>query len=257
MFEFLKQFTGIKTRRLAQEATNLIATIDTDAAIEADLRVMEKDLDAAGKLIAELRAAYNREVKEFEAVEARYAQHFTAAEKLKQRLESPATAEADKPSIEAGLLELVTALEDLAPEMEKEKQDVVAAEALLKDAEAAYREKGEALKKARSALENARRDLKRAEIDADRSREQSEQAARVAGLRDGAQKTGLHVGLNAMSEKAERLRQEAEANRLKADVLDNGSKTANAHVAQALAEAAGKPAADTRSIADRLAALKK
>lgn len=257
MFEFLKQLAGVKTRQLAQEATNLIATIDTDAAIQADLKVMEKDLDAAGKLIAELRAAYNREVKEFEAVEKRYRQHFTAAETLKARLDSAITPADEKPSIEAGLSDLVAQLERLVPEMEKEKQDVVEAEILLKEAEAAYRDKGEALKKARATLEDARRDLQRAEIDAARAREQAEKSARVAGLRDDSQGSGLNVGLNAMAAKAEKLRQEAEAARLKSTTLGADSKPANVHVAQALAEAEGKPSTDQRSLADRLAALKK
>ncbi|SIS89743.1 hypothetical protein [Insolitispirillum peregrinum] len=256
MLDFLKHLIGIKTRDLAQEATNLLATLDTDAAIQADLRVMEDDLDAAGKLIAELRAAYNREVQEFEAVEKRYQQHFTAAESLQVRLQ--AAPEAEKAAINTGLNELVDLLEKLVPEMEKEKQDVVEAEALLREAEKAYQEKGAALKKARSDLENARRDLKRAEIDADRAKAQAEQAARVAGLRDkSGQQTGLRVGFNAMTEKAAALRQQAESQRMKSQVLKDAPASTNSYVQQALNDAAGKGTTDSRSAVDRLAALKK
>jgi len=256
MFEFFAAFGLIKTKKIAKELAGLLAMTDKDAAGQADLAVKEKTLDAAGKLLMELRQSHAHEVGEFEKLDKLYKQYLAAAEKLQARLQDAGTQPADKTQIEAGLNELVEKLEKMAPELEQHRRDVEDSAALLKEANEAYEEKAADLKTAKSQLDEAQRALTRAQIDNQRSREQAEKAARVAGLRSDDKGNGVNVALSAMNDEAAKLRANAEANRLKAQVLaKTPAAPENQFVAQALAEASDtKPA---QSVFDRLAALKK
>jgi hypothetical protein len=257
MFEFIAAFGLIKTKKIAKDLTNMLALTDKDVAGKADLAVKEKNLDAAGVLLTQLRAAHNHETQEFERMETLYNQHLSAAEQLKNKLEDPNLSAADRGQVEAGLNDLVDKLEKLSPEVEQHRQDVADSQQLLTEATAAYEEKAADLKSAKEMLAEAQRDLTRAKIADDRSRERAETAAKVAGLRDGDGASGIDVALNAMQQEAAKLRANAEANKMKADVLAKPAVSTddNPFVKEALAQAQGaKPAA---SVLDRLAALKK
>lgn len=256
MFEFFAAFGLIKTKKIAKDLAGLLAMTDKDAAGQADLAVKERTLDAAGKLLMELRQSHAHEVDEFEKLDKLYKQYLAAAEKLQARLQDAATSDSDKGQIEAGLNELVDKLEKMAPELEQHRRDVDDSTGLLKEATQAYEEKAADLKAAKARLDDAQRSLARAKIDNDRARDQAEKAARVAGLRSDEQASGVNVALSAMNEQAAKLRANAEANRLKAQVLaKTPAAPDNQFVAEALAEAADtKPA---QSVSDRLAALKK
>jgi chromosome segregation ATPase len=176
---------------------------------------------------------------------------------LKQRLEDPALTAADRGQIEAGLNDLVDKLEKMSPDLEQHRHDVDESAALLSEATAAYEEKAADLKHAKARIDEASRDLARAQIANERSKEHAEVAARVAGLRSDDQGGSLDVALNAMQAEAAKLRANAEANQMKAQILAKppGTSEENPFVKQALAEAQGaKPNA---SVLDRLAALKK
>jgi hypothetical protein len=257
MFEFIAAFGLIKTKKIAKDLTNMLALTDKDVAGKADLTVKEKNLDAAGVLLTQLRAAHNHETQEFERMDALYHQHLTAAEQLKQKLENPSLSAADHAQIEAGLNDLVDKLEKMSPEIEQHRHDVEESEALLNEATAAYEEKAADLKRARQTLDEAQRDLTRAQIQNQRAREHAETAAKVAGLRDDEGSSGIDVALNAMQQEAAKLRANAEANQMKASVLAKPAVSTddNPFVKEALAQAQGaKPDA---SVLDRLAALKK
>jgi predicted DNA-binding protein len=256
MFEFFAAFGLIKTKKIAKDLAGLLAMTDKDAAGQADLAVKEKTLDAAGRLLMELRQSHAHEVDEFEKLDRLYKQYLAAAEKLQARLQDPATSDSDKGQIEAGLNELVEKLEKMAPELEHHRRDVDDSASLLKEATEAYEEKAADLKTAKAHLDEAQRGLTRAQIDNQRAREQAEKAARLAGLRSDERASGVNVALSAMNSEAAKLRANAEANRLKAQVLaKTPAAPDNQFVAAALAEAAdNKPA---QSVSDRLAALKK
>jgi len=256
MFEFFTAFGLIKTKKIAKDLAGLLALADKDAAGQADLAVKEKTLDAAGRLLMELRQSHAHEVGEFEKLDKLYKQYLGAAEKLQARLQDSATSDSDRGQIEAGLNELVDKLEKMAPELEQHRRDVDDSSSLLKEATEAYEEKAADLKTAKSHLDEAQRALTRAQIDSQRAREQAEKAARIAGLRSDEQASGVNVALSAMNNEAAKLRANAEANRLKAQVLaKTPAAPENQFVAEALAEASDtKP---STSVLDRLAALKK
>lgn len=257
MFEFIAAFGLIKTKKIAKDLTNMLALTDKDVAGKADLAVKEKNLDAAGLLLTQLRTAHHHEIQEFERLDTLYHQYLAAAEQLKTRLEDASQPAGDRAQIESGLSDLVAKLEKISPDLEQHRRDVDESAALLAEATAAYEEKAADLKTAKQQLEEAQRDLARAQIANDRSKEHAEQAAKVAGLRSDGQASGLDTALNAMQQEAAKLRANAEANQLKAQTLGKAPAPAdeNPFVKEALAAAQG--AKPNSSVLDRLAALKK
>ena len=251
MFSFMKSFVGVKGNQLAQDVMAGIVSLDPEAATQAELREMEKALDGVGAVIQKCRADFDKESREAQAAQDRYNQLLAAAEVLQKKLDS------GTPGIEASLNKLLTQLEELAPELDREKQDVIDAKALLDAAQAAYHEKAAEVTNARANIDRARRDMERAEVDLARSQERANRAAEVAGLRD-SKVNSLNVASDAMKRKADEARQKAEAAKLKADTLTGMANPVggDANIAAALAEVKGV-GAPTGSLAERLAKLKK
>lgn len=257
MFSFLKSFVGVKSKQLGQDLVQAIVEIDPESATQAQLEQMEKDLDNAGVILQKIRADYEREVREAEAAEKRYNQMLAAAEHLQDKAASPSTPEGDKAGLEASLGKLLEQLEQFAPEVAQERQDVVDVKALLDETQAAYKAKAEMLATAKQKLDRARHDMQRAVMQQDRAEEQARRQAEVSGLRaTGTNK--LNVAVDAMQRRADEARAKAESARMKTQVLSNvasGVPDGDANIAEALKAVQG--GASKGSAADRLAALKK
>lgn len=253
MFSFLKSFVGVKGQQLGQELVQAIVSIDPNAATQAQLDQMEKDLDAAGTVLQKIRTDYDREVREADAAEKRYHQLLAAAEHLQAKVATAGPSE--QGSLEASLQKLVEQLERFVPELEQERQDVVDVRVLLDEAQAAYKLKAEALGQAKQNLERAKRDMQRAVIQQERAEEQSRRAAEVAGLRQSSGNK-LHVAIEAMQRKTDEARAQAASHKMKADALSTmaAPEQGDANIVAALK--AVESGARSGSLTDRLAALK-
>jgi predicted nucleic acid-binding Zn-ribbon protein len=150
---------------------------------------------------------------------------------------------------------LLNRTEHMAPELERDRKDVDATQALLTDAEKAYQDKARALTEARGNLDRARHDLQHANIEEERSRQRAQQAAIVAGL-SASPIGGLTIALNTMQESATEARQRAESADMKANAL-RGAKSAaeDENVAAALNEVRGT--ISPKSLSERLASLRR
>lgn len=251
------QFFGNLLSAKASQAVNAgmeaLVRFDPQGATEAELRSMEQHLDALGQQVAQARQAYDRELKEADAIQALSHQRMAAAETL----QCQSTAEADparKASLDRSLSTLVGMLEQMAPEVDREKRDAVEAKSFLEMLEASYAEAGGKLKAARSELDRAQRDMARSAQQRQTAEQQAEAARRAAGL---TQRTnGLTVALKSMQEVAARDQASAEAAMAKARLLrPSKPEEEDANIAAALASASGRAPAPT-NIADRLAALR-
>lgn len=254
MLSFMKSFLGVKGEQIGQDIVRAIVELDPESATQAQLDQMEKDLDQAGAVIQKIRADYDREVREADAATKRNEQMLAAAEILQNKLD--AAAESDKLALETSLSKLIAQLEEFAPQLEQEKQDVVEVKALLDDAQAAYRAKAEALGQAKAKLERAKRDMQRAVIEEERAAEKAKRAAEVAGLRQSSG-SKLTVAVDAMQRRADEARSKAEASKLKAQTLNTvvNPNAEDANIAEALRQAQGG-GAPQGSLSDRLAKLK-
>lgn len=253
MLSFFKNLIGVKVDDAAQSAVEALVRWDPKAATEAELRAMEEQLDELGRQVAEARLAFNKEKKEADEIAALSAQRLAAAERLQAQL-GVETDPARLASLESSLNKLLTMLEEMAPDVDREAQDAVEANEFLQMLENSYLDVGNKLKSAKSDLTRAQREMERAEQQRILAEKQANAARQAAGL--AGTTSGLNVALQAMKEAAAKELTSAEAAKAKTRLLTpTQSEKEDANIAAALAEVSGKPS--TTTLAERLAALKK
>ena len=253
MLAFLKNLAGVKMDNAAQAGIEALVRWDPKSASEAELRTMEQNLDALGREVALARQGYDREKREADAIQALSHQRMAAAEQLQQQMNNEGDP-TRKAAVEKSLTTLVGMLEQMTPEVEREKQDEADAKDYLQILEQTYAEAGGKLKTARSELERAQRDMARAAQQREQADRQAEAARRAAGL--ASTTSSLTVALKAMQDTAQKDLASADAQMSKARLLrPTRPEQDDPNIAAALAIAAGKPPAP-QSLSDRLAALK-
>jgi hypothetical protein len=145
-------------------------------------------------------------------------------------------------------------LEQMTPEIEREKKDAVDAKDFLEMLEKTYAEAGSKLRQGRSELERARRDMARAGQQRQVAEQQAEAARRAAGLTSAT--SSMTVALKAMQDAAARDLASADAAASKAKLLrPTQPEQDDPNIAAALAAASGQSPAP-QNLSDRLAALK-
>jgi len=253
MLSFIRNLVGVKADNAMQAGVEALVRWDPQSASEAELRTMEQHLDDLGLQVASARQSYDKEQKEAEAIQALSQQRMAAAEQLQRQIAAEPDA-TRKAGLEQSLGTLVTMLEQMAPEIEREKKDAVDAKDFLETLEKTYAEAGGKLRQGRSELERARRDMARAGQQREMAERQAEAARRAAGLTSAT--SSMTVALKAMQEAAARDLASADAATAKAKLLrPTQPEHDDPNIAAALAAASGKPAAP-QSLGDRLAALK-
>jgi chromosome segregation ATPase len=253
MLSFIRNLVGVKTNQAVNGAVAAIVRWDPQSATEAELRTMEQNLDEVGRQVAQARMAFDKERREADAIQALSRQRMAAAEQIAQRLAAEADP-AGKADLERSLATLVGMLEEMAAEVEREKQDVVDAEAFLRALEDTYQQAGVKLKSARAELTRAQRDMGRAEQQRAMAERRAEAARQAAGLAQAT--SGLSVALQAMQESAQRDLAQAEAANAKARLLaPTRPEQEDRNIAEAMARVQGQAVSAT-SLADRLAALR-
>jgi chromosome segregation ATPase len=252
LLSFTKCFIGAGGEQAATALTTAMVKMAPETATAAELKNMEQDLDAAGQLISRLQRELSDERHAYDAINARYTQMMGAAENLQHQID---TAGFLKEPLQASLATLVAQIEEIVPELDQDKKDIDATQALLRDAEAAYQAKATALTGAKAKLNRARNDMIHATLEEQRAASRAETARAVAGLSSGSGTSGINVALDAMTRTAQTTRDRAAALDMKAKAL-SGAKTAeeDPNIAAAMSAAAGTVANAT--VADRLAALR-
>jgi hypothetical protein len=249
----MRNLIGVKTDKAVQAGVEALVRWDPQSASEAELRSMEQHLDQLGRQVAQARQSYDREVREADAIQALSGQRMAAAEQLQSQLKAE-TDPAKKAELERSLTTLVTMLEQMAPEVEREKKDVVDAKDFLEMLEKTYTDAGGKLREGRSQLERAQRDMARAGQQRQMAEQQADAARRAAGL--STTTSSLNVALKAMQDSAARDLTNAEAANMKAKLLKpTQPEQEDPNIARAMQLAAGKPPTPT-DLTDRLAALR-
>lgn len=254
MLSFLSKFGAVKARQLGKSVTELIVRFDPETASEVQIREFEGQLNQLTERVAVLRREYDKERKEADAARTNYSRYMSAAEKIKAEIENPETSADRKASLEQSVEKLVTTIEGLVPEMEREIQEAEDARTVLEQFEDAAAKAAKKLTTARDRLKGAVRDMEKAKQAKKTAEEQAEDAAILAGLRDANDSLG--TALSAMNAAAQKDRDAAEASKLKTDLLTKAlpkSVETDQNVLDALGEE-GTPS--SLSLTDRLAALK-
>jgi chromosome segregation ATPase len=253
MLKFMTNLIGVKFDKAAQAGVEALVRWDPKSASEAELRTMEQHLDDLGREVARARQGYDREKQEAETIQMLSQQRMAAAENLQAQVNAAADP-TRKANLEKSLETLVSMLEQMAPEVDREKKEAVDAKDFLQMLEQTYADAGGKLKSARSTLAQAQRDMGRAAQQREQAARQAEAARRAAGL--ASTTSSLTVALKAMQDAAAKDLVEADTQMSKARLLRPTSPEQNdPNITAALAQAAGKPAGP-QSLGDRLAALK-
>jgi hypothetical protein len=253
MLKFVKNMFGVKMDQAVEAGIEALVRWDPKSASEAELRTMEQHLDELGREVALARQSFDREQKEADGIQHLSDQRMAAAEQLQRQT----AAEADptrKAALEKSLGTLVTMLEQMAPDVAREKQDAVDAKEFMDMLASTYAEAGGKLKAARSELERAQRDMGRAAQQREQAERQAEAARRSAGL--ASTTSSLTVALKAMQDNASKDLASADAAMSKARLLrPTKPEEDDPNIAAAMASAQGQPAA-SRNLEERLAALR-
>jgi chromosome segregation ATPase len=253
MLQFMRNLVGVKADKAVQAGVEALVRWDPQSASEAELRTMEQHLDELGQQVARARQSYDKEMREANTIQALSSQRMAAAEHLQSQLNTESDP-SKKAGLEQSLTTLVSMLEQMAPEVDREKRDVVDAKDFLEMLEKTYAEAGGKLRSGRSQLERAQRDMSRAGQQRQVAEQQADAARRAAGLTTTT--SSLNVALKAMQDTASRDLANAEAANMKAKLLKpTQPEQDDANIARAMDYAAGKPAAPT-NLSDRLAALR-
>ena len=246
MIGFIRNLVGVKTDKAVNNAVEAIVRWDPKSATEAELRTMEQHLDRLGMQVAEARQAFEREKREADEIERLSQQRLAAAEQIQKRVEAEADP-ARKAELERSLATLVGMLEQMAPDLDREKGDAADAADFLRTLQETYDGAGAKLKTARDALGRADQQRYAAE-------QRAEAARQTAGL-SGAT-SGLSVALKAMQDNAARDLAQAEAANAKAKLLaPTRPEKEDPNIALAMEAASGRLPAPT-NLGDRLAALR-
>ena len=244
MLSFISNLVGVKADKAMQAGVEALVRWDPQSASEAELRTMEQHLDDLGRQVAIARQSYDKEQREADAIQALSQQRMAAAEPDATR----------KAALGHSLETLVTMLEQMTPEIEREKKDAIDAKDFLEMLEKTYAEAGGKLRQGRSELERARRDMARAGQQRQVAEQQAEAARRAAGLTSAT--SSMTVALKAMHDAASRDLASADAAAAKAKLLrPTQPEQDDPNIAAALAAASGKSPAP-QSLSDRLAVLK-
>jgi chromosome segregation ATPase len=256
MMSFIRNLLGVKTDQAVDGLMSALVQWDPHAATEAELRTMEQNLDQLGHQVAAAKSSFDKEQHEAEAIQLLANQRMAAANTLQTEFEGTQFNLPRKAELERSLATLIGLLEEMAPDIDREKQDAVDAAEFLHSLQAAYADAAQKLKTARSDLTRAQRDMSRAEQQRERAESRAEASRQAAGL-SGAT-SGLTVALKAMQDTAQRNLQEAEAANLKARMLmPTAPEEADPHIVAAMAQVRGTlPATQSSTLTNRLESLR-
>jgi len=254
MFDFLKHFALKKAEDVQTGFMQMLVQFDPEGASEAEISQLDEALTKLTRQMIEAKKDYDRELKEAQEIKKNYDLRVAAAERLQAQMDQAADP-AQKAAVEASLAKLVADLEDMLPKVEREAKQADEAKAYYDELNGAVKTASERLKTARDFLADAQHRMNSAQLQAAKAAEQEDRAKIMAGITKQA--THMGTALEAMNKRTDELETQAAAHKEKAVLLTPPVHDEDPLIAQALKDAAGEKPADSVSLADRLAALKK
>lgn len=251
---FLQKFLAVKANEAIDGLVTLAVKWDPEGASQAQIDLMLSNLDTMGLAIAKAQDQIQVEQREYEVIQAAYNEKVAAATYIEGEIANiKEPSDARRMELEKALATLVEEAEDMAPDVDLEKDDVVQAQTILAGWSKAHAELAEKIRTTKQRTKRAQRTVTRAQQAEDRAKSQAAAAAQAAGLKRNTET--LEVALGAMEQIATEAQHRAEAARLKTEALTRNESNSNPHIADALEKVRSAPASKA-SATSRLAALK-
>ena len=244
VWRFLKHYGVAKANEVLEDFAQQVVAFDPASASKAQIAGMEQELGKLGQRLVEAEQEVQREHRETKQLEATYGELLSAARIVEGELTGlEGMARADK---EATLETIVTELERLKPEIEREIGEDQEVDAWRAELRRAYDELAAKIRTAHQELSSARRQMDMANLQHQR-----------AELRGGMGRTlaTMTTALDAMNRETARIRSETEVLKMRADVMGGDRIAQDPGVAQALAKARGQTRISGQSLTSRLSAL--
>ncbi len=239
---FFKNYGIQKAKDLANFLGEALVKFDPEAATEAAIAEIEEKFDKLNLAFSNAKKSWEKENKEAEAIVSLYNQRLAAAEYLQTM-----------PDKVDALNQLVSLLEEMQADVEREKQEAQEAKQYMDELENLVKQYAAKLKTARHTVEQAQKAMQRAELLKQQAQEKAAAAKMASGL--GGSSSSLSSALDHMNKLAEQSLSEADAASRKASLLQPTQAEDNPDIQAAMAVVTGKTSAST-SIQDRLSALK-
>lgn len=252
--KFFGAFASQKVKDATRAATDALVAFDPKGATEAQISLMNGQLDQLGQKVATVQRQLGEAQTQLKAAQNLNSTRLTAAETLQTQISGLDATDASRPAKEASLNKLLDIIEQAQPELTRLKAEEAEVQAYLDDLQTAYKAAAEKLSTARDQLKSAERGMERAKIAQDRAQDRAEAASIAAGVHAGGD--ALNTALDAMRRKTEAATDAANASNLKAATLapvDHEKDDPN--IVAAMQTAAGEPT-KPQSAAERLAALR-
>lgn len=246
---FWKNLGKAKGEQLSEGLITFAANIDPNAVSEAAVKQKQDEHDEYVRQLVDAQVDFKKEKREYDEVLALYNKKLAAAERAQAALTAnPADKEAEQ-----ALIELLSSVEKVAPQLEKEKREFEQAEHLMTELQSASDAIAKELLGLREEINASKSAIKEAELNIERERKNKEKAERLAELRNSASKHD--VAMNALKKQAEDKQKEADAHRIAAEQLRKPVEQTSTAASRFLDEVS-TDTPSTESLQDKLARLK-
>jgi len=239
---FFQRYGIEKAKSLLNSLGEAIVKFDPKGATEAAIAEIEAKFDKLNGAYSVSKQDYEREQNEYLSISELYKQRLAAAEYLQK----------DSSKSEA-LNQLVSVIEAMLPDIEREKQEADDAKQDMEQLAVLVDQFAEKLKSARHTVEQAQKTMQRAERQKESAQEKAEAATMAAGLSKSS--SNLSTALEHMSNLAQEAKAEADAANRKAHLLKPTELEDHEDIKAAMDAVSGKEQPPT-SIQDRIDALK-
>ncbi|MBT5871874.1 MAG: hypothetical protein HOH43_00535 [Candidatus Latescibacteria bacterium] len=252
IWRFLSRLGKKQAGNALEQFTQAIVAFDPETASDAQISLMEEELDKLGQRVGQAEAAVRKDHDETAALVTQYDKYMSAAERLEGQISE--VDDAQRETLESSLGKLVVELEGLQPEIDRERQEDAEAEAFAAELRESYDQAAQKLKQAKTNLQKAQRRMEQASLKKERADERAQSVREAAGLTSSM--GGLQTALSAMEKEADKAEASTRSSELKIDTFGKKEISDDPNIAAALKAAEGKALPQT-SAKDRLAALKK
>ena len=252
IWRFLSRLGKKQAGNALEQFTQAIVAFDPETASDAQISLMEEELDKLGQRVGQAEAAVRKDHDETAALVTQYDKYMSAAERLEGQISE--VDDAQRETLESSLGKLVVELEGLQPEIDRERQEDAEAEAFAAELRESYDQAAQKLKQAKTNLQKAQRRMEQASLKKERADERAQSVREAAGLTSSM--GGLQTALSAMEKEAGKAEASTRSSELKIDTFGKKEISDDPNIAAALKAAEGKALPQT-SAKDRLAALKK
>jgi len=247
---FFKHYGKQKITDGINALNDAIVSFDPVGASEAAIAEMEENFDSINREYSKAKQDWAREQKEADEIVALYDKRLAAAEHIQNQL----ATDPDNGQLSDALDQLVSALEGMQDDVEREKEEAADAKEVMTELEATVKMYADKLKTARTDMKKAANAMEKAKRQEERANAQADRAAQLAGIK--SQASGISSALESMNRQATEAQARADAAKRKAELLGPSTVDDNDAVAAAMAAVSGT-AGPAASVTDRLAALKK